>query len=88
MADATEKTPKAPAAHPTFAVMIVAAITALKGRNGASRPAIFKYIVENYTVGDPEKAQLHVRKALRKLIDSEKVHITVIEFEALFLFMD
>ena len=42
--------PKAPAAHPPTATMVVAAIKALKERGGSSLPAIKKYIAANYKV--------------------------------------
>ena len=42
--------PKKPAEHPTYAVMIGAAIAALKDRTGSSRQAILKYICANYKV--------------------------------------
>ena len=47
--------PKAPVLHPKYSEMVVAAITALKERNGSSRIAIFKYISANYQVGDVDK---------------------------------
>ena len=55
--------PKKPAEHPTYAVMIAAAIAALKDRTGSSRQAILKYVCANYKV-DPAKAGTHVRRAL------------------------
>ena len=39
-----------PAAHPAYLEMITAAITALKGKKGSSRPAIKKYLVDIYKV--------------------------------------
>ena len=45
-----KKAPKKPAvkpAHPPYAVMIAAAIKALKERGGSSRQAILKYILAN-----------------------------------------
>ena len=65
--------PKVAAAHPPFANMCVAAIKALKERNGSSRKAILKYIVENYKVGDAAKAQVRVKLAMRKMIAAKKV---------------
>ena len=56
--------PKAPAAHPTYAVMIGAAIAALKDRTGSSRQAILKYVCANYKV-DAAKAGVHLRLALK-----------------------
>ena len=55
--------PKAPAAHPKYSVMIPAAITALKERNGSSRQAILKYISANYTVH--AQASQHLLMALK-----------------------
>jgi hypothetical protein len=54
-ADKPKKTgkPKAPASHPAFKDMIVAAIAAQKERNGSSRAAILKYVMSNYKV-DPD----------------------------------
>ena len=65
----TEQKPKkakaAPPAHPTYKVMVSAAIGALKERNGSSRQAILKYIKANYKVGD--NCDSHLRIALRRL---------------------
>ena len=63
---------KTPAAHPPYAVMIAAAIKALKERNGSSRQAILKYVVANNKV-DAAKAAVRVRLALKKMIESKKV---------------
>ena len=38
--------------HPTYKVMVVAAVSALKCRKGTSREAITKYIKANYNVND------------------------------------
>merc|ERR1712029_654508 len=56
--------PKKPAEHPTYAVMIAAAIAGLKYRTGSSRQAILKYICANYKV-DAAKATVHLRLALK-----------------------
>merc|ERR1712012_947564 len=56
--------PKKPAEHPTYAVMIAAAIAGLKDRTGSSRQAILKYICANYKV-DAAKAAVHLRLALK-----------------------
>ena len=50
--------PKKAADHPKYIDMIVAAITALKERNGSSRQAIVKYVKANYKVGDNAEAQI------------------------------
>ena len=55
---------KKPAEHPTYAVMIGAAIAALKDRTGSSRQAILKYVCANYKV-DAAKAGVHLRLALK-----------------------
>ena len=62
---AVVKKPKAPAVHPTYAVMVGAAIKALKDRTGSSRQAILKYILANYKV-DAAKAGVPLRLALKK----------------------
>ena len=62
---AVAKKPKAPAVHPTYAVMVGAAIKALKDRTGSSRQAILKYILANYKV-DATKAGVPLRLALKK----------------------
>ena len=63
--------PKPPASHPTYSVMIAAAITALKERSGSSRQAILKYIKANYKVGD--NADVVVRNQLPKLVKANKL---------------
>merc|ERR1712168_1136480 len=67
------KAPKKPAAkptHPAYAVMVAAAVKALKERSGSSRQAILKYIVANYTVGDEKKAASRLKLALKKGVAS------------------
>merc|ERR1711931_534568 len=64
------KAPKKPAAkptHPAYAVMVAAAVKALKERSGSSRQAILKYIVANYTVGDEKKAASRLKRALNQV---------------------
>merc|ERR1712212_294714 len=46
-----------PPAHPTFAKMVIAAVTALDEKKGSSRVAIRKYILANYKV-DEKKSHL------------------------------
>merc|ERR1739838_1082246 len=58
------------AAHPTTAVMVAAAITALKDKKGSSRPAIKKYIAANYKV-DIVKLGPHLKKALKTGVDKK-----------------
>lgn len=69
----TKKPKKAasPPAHPTYEVMISAAITALKDRTGSSRQAILKYLKANYKVGDNVDNQ--VRLQLPKLVAKGKL---------------
>jgi len=52
--------------HPTYSVMITAAVGALKDRTGSSRQAILKYICANYTVDD-KKAATQTRLALKRM---------------------
>ena len=66
----TTKKPKAakkPADHPTFAVMIAAAIAELKERKGSSRQAIEKYIAANYKVGPKYTGPM--KQALKKGVE-------------------
>lgn len=62
---------KAPAAHPTYKDMAVAAITALANKKGSSKVAIASYISATYKVGDRNDALL--KQALRKMIASGAV---------------
>ena len=67
----TKKTTKKPAKkaeHPTFAVMIAAAVASLKERKGSSRQAIEKYICANYKVGP--KYSSHFKMALRRGVEN------------------
>ena len=56
--------PRAPASHPPYNEMVVAAITALKERSGSSRQKIIKYIRDHYTVS--EGFETHVKLALKR----------------------
>ena len=52
---AKSKKPTVKPTHPSYAVMIAAAINALKGRawrGGSSRQAILKYVLAHYRVAD------------------------------------
>ncbi|VDM40810.1 unnamed protein product [Toxocara canis] len=61
------KTSKATPSHPTYSVMIKAALVALKEHKGSSRAAILKYILQHYKVGDNiNKVNAHLRQALKK----------------------
>ena len=62
--------PKKPAEHPPYADMIIAAILALKERNGSSRQAIEKYIKANYKVGEVGS---HLKMALKRGVTSGKL---------------
>ena len=62
--------PKAKPTHPKTSVMVVAAIKALKERNGSSLPAIKKYIAANYKV-DTVKLAPFIKKALKSLVEKK-----------------
>merc|ERR1712119_277542 len=66
MVDAKKKTSAKPADHPTYKVMTIAAVTALKSRKGVSSQAMSKYIEANYKVKDGFKT--HFKVALKKLV--------------------
>ena len=75
-ASPAKKAPKKPAvkpAHPPYAVMIAAAIKALKERGGSSRQAILKYILANYKVADAAKAQVRAKLAIRKMLEAKTI---------------
>jgi len=57
---------KTASSHPTYSVMITAAVGALKDRTGSSRQAILKYICANYKVDD-KKAATQTRLALKRM---------------------
>merc|ERR1712168_888349 len=65
MVDA-KKPAKAAADHPTYKVMTIAAVTALKSRKGVSAQAVCKYLEANYKVKDGFKT--HFKVALKKLV--------------------
>jgi histone H1/5 len=67
-----DATPKAPPQHPKYIEMVTAAISAVGGRNGASRQAILKYVVDHYKV-DHHKAVVHLRLALRNNVAKGKL---------------
>ena len=60
--------PKKVAEHPTYAVMVSAAITSMKDRKGSSKQAIEKYICANYKVGPNYNGPL--KMALKKGVES------------------
>ena len=75
-ASPAKKAPKKPAvkpAHPPYAVMIAAAIKALKERGGSSRQAILKYILANYKIADAAKAQVRAKLAIRKMLEAKTI---------------
>merc|ERR1712096_283604 len=57
---------KAAADHPTWEVMTITAVTALKTRKGVSAQAMRKYLEANYKVKDGFKT--HFKAALKKLV--------------------
>ncbi|KAF0758766.1 histone H1A, sperm-like [Aphis craccivora] len=63
---ATTKSSAAPA-HPSTAVMVVAAITGLKEKKGSSLSAIKKYMVNNYRV-DSSRLAPFIRKFLKAAV--------------------
>ncbi|TRY78338.1 hypothetical protein TCAL_12415 [Tigriopus californicus] len=64
--------PKTKPTHPPTSVMVMAAIKALKERNGSSLPAIKKYIAANYKV-DVVKNAHFIKKALKSLVEKKKL---------------
>merc|ERR1712042_287710 len=67
------KKPAVKPAHPPYAVMIAAAIKALKERGGSSRQAILKYILANNKVADADKAKVRAKLAIRKMLAAKKL---------------
>jgi histone H1/5 len=63
--------PKAPPAHPTYEVMVKAAIVSLKERSGSSTQAIAKYLAATYTLPDGWKKVLATQ--VKNLLKSEKL---------------
>ena len=57
--------PKTEASHPKYSEMVAASVAALKERGGSSRQAILKYVCANYKVGEPSKANVHLKMALK-----------------------
>merc|ERR1711862_953354 len=62
-------------------VMVLAAVKELKDKKGASLPAIKKYVAANYKI-DIAKSGLHIRKAIKKLVEAEKLAQTKGRFRA------
>merc|ERR1711971_1471601 len=65
---------KAAPSHPTYSVMITAAVGALKDRTGSSRQAILKYICANYKV-EEKKATVQTRLALKRMISGGELRM-------------
>lgn len=63
------KKEKAPANHPKYIEMAVAALNSLKERNGSSRQAIHKYICKTYQV-DSKVVATHLKIALKRGVDT------------------
>jgi hypothetical protein len=63
---------KAKPTHPPTSTMVLAAVKALKERNGSSLPAIKKYIAANYKV-DVVKLAPFIKKALKSLVEKKKL---------------
>mmetsp|Transcript_43946 Transcript_43946/g.70642 ORF Transcript_43946/g.70642 Transcript_43946/m.70642 type:complete len:146 (-) Transcript_43946:471-908(-) len=63
--------PKAPPAHPTYEVMVKAAIVSLKERSGSSTQAIAKYLAATYKLPDGWKKVLATQ--VKKLVKSERL---------------
>merc|ERR1711942_465373 len=67
------KKPAKKAEHPPYAVMIAAAIKALKERGGSSRAAILKYVPANNKIADAAKAQVRCKLAIGKMLAAKKL---------------
>merc|ERR1712156_1370196 len=78
---AKAKKPAKKAEHPPSAVMVLAAVKALKYKKGSSLPAIKKYIAANYKV-DVAKISPFIRKAIKKLVADKKLIQTKASFKA------
>ena len=63
--------PKAPPVHPTYEVMVKAAIVSLKDRSGSSTQAIAKYLAVTYTLPDGWKKVLSTQ--IKKMAASERL---------------
>merc|ERR1712156_133925 len=78
---AKAKKPAKKAEHPPSAVMVLAAVKALKDKKGSSLPAIKKYIAANYK-GDGAKISPFIRKAIKKLVADKTLLQTKASFKA------
>nr|XP_039250928.1 histone H1-beta, late embryonic-like [Styela clava] len=72
MSTAAKKTvqKRAPAAHPSYKEMAMAAVKATHTKNGSSRAAIKKYVEANYSVKS-NQAKIHLKRALKSLVDED-----------------
>merc|ERR1712172_456658 len=75
------KKPAKKAEHPPSAVMVLAAVKALKDKKGSSLTAIKKYIAANYKV-DVVKVSPFIRKAIKKLVEGKKIVKVKASFKA------
>merc|ERR1711971_324947 len=75
------KKPAKKAEHPPSAVMVLAAVKALRDKKGSSLPAIKKYIAANYKV-DVVKVSPFIRKAIKKLVEGKKIVKVKASFKA------
>ena len=57
--------------HPKYSDMVLEAIIQLRKRNGASLPAIKKYMEEKYEL--PETYNTHLKLAMKKLVEEDKL---------------
>merc|ERR1712083_436270 len=78
---AKAKKPAKKAEHPPSAVMVFAAVKALKDKKGSSLAAIKKYIAANYKV-DVVKVSPFIRKAIKKLVADKKLIQVKASFKA------
>ena len=60
--------PKKVAEHPTYAVMVAAALASLKDRKGSSKQAIEKFVCANYKVGPKYNGPLKL--AIKKGVEN------------------
>ena len=70
---AKAKKPTVKPAHPSYAVMIAAAINALKERDGSSRQVSLKYVLAYYRVADIAYAQIRAKLAITKMLAAKTI---------------
>jgi hypothetical protein len=71
--ESKEKVPKPAALHPSYLVMIVEAIGALKEQTGSNQYAIAKYLEDKYKDALPANFKKHLTVQLRNLTKAEKL---------------